>query len=179
MFPKVNIPEYWKQESERLYYRRLVDADQALWEEFFVDNPNLVFFGFDLSLSKAQLAANWFAMQMERYEKQGTGMLAVRRKEDGKLIGMTGLLSREIEGENEFEIGYSLIPAYWRKGYATEMAQTMKAFGRKHQMTDRFVSMIHVDNIGSIKVAKNNGMKPLFHTTYRELPIIVYGEERP
>ena len=179
MFPKVNIPEYWHQESERLYYRQLTESDQKLWEAFFVDNPNLIYFGFDLSLNKEQLAANWFAMQMERYEKQGTGMLAVRRKEDDVLIGMTGLLSREIEGEDEFEIGYSLIPAYWRQGYATEMARTMKAFGRKHAMADRFVSMIHVDNIGSMKVAANNGMKPLFKSSYRDFPVIIYGEERP
>jgi hypothetical protein len=37
--------------------------------------------------------------------------------------------------------------------------------------------MIHIENIGSIKVAENNGMKFLFESSYKDIPIFVYGTE--
>jgi len=177
LYPKLTLPSYFDQESERLLYRRLVEEDYKSWSEFFVDNPNLNYLGADFGDDPEAAAKEWIHWQLERYENWGCGHLAVIEKASGEMIGMCGLLSREIEGKDEYEVAYSIKPAYWRKGYGTEMARHIKKFGIRNKLASRFVSMIHPENEGSIKVAINNGMKPLFPSTYKGIPVIVYGEE--
>lgn len=175
MYPKLELEDYFDQESERLLYRKLSKGDIVSWSEFFVDNPNLPYLGGDFSSDTMQASSDWINKQLDRYKECGTGLLGVIEKESGELIGVCGLLSREVEGENEYEVAYSLKPAYWKKGYGTEMARQIKIFGVEHKLAPRFISLIHKDNIGSIKVAKNNGMDYLFDSEYMGMPVVVFG----
>ena len=122
---------YFTQESERLIFRKLTDADIPKWVQFFVDNDRLKYLGMDLLMSKEELAMGWIKAQFQRYENQGLGHLAVELKSTGEFIGMGGILPRELDGKSEYEIAYSLMPKFWGKGYATEVAQTMRGFGAK------------------------------------------------
>lgn len=175
MYPKLNLDHYFNQESERLIYRKLTMDDIPSWAEFFEDNPNMAFLGSDFPEDNLIASKDWIDRQMQRYEDWGSGHLGVIEKASGELIGMCGLLSREIEGKNEYEVAYSLKPAYWRKGYGSEMAKQIKKFGKENKLAERFISMIHKDNIGSIKVAENNGMTHLFNSEYMGMPVLVYG----
>jgi ribosomal-protein-alanine N-acetyltransferase len=175
MYPKLELPSYFDQESERLLYRKLTLDDVTEWAEFFLDNPNLAYLGNAFPEDTMEASKTWIDRQLGRYEEMGVGHLAVIEKKSGALIGMCGLLSREIEGQNEYEVAYSIKPAYWRQGFGTEMARRMKYFGIENKLAPRFVSMIHPENIGSIKVAENNGMSFLFKSSYMEMPVLVYG----
>lgn len=175
MYPKLELDSYFNQESDRLIFRKLTKDDIPNWAEFFVDNPNMPYLGSDFPEDTLEASKDWIERQIQRYEEFGCGHLGVIEKASGKLIGMCGLLSREIEGENEYEVAYSLKPAYWRKGFGSEMAQQIKKFGIENKLAKRFISMIHKDNIGSIKVAENNGMAYLFDSEYMGMPVLVYG----
>ena len=106
-------------------------------------------------------------------------MLAVIEKSTGKIVGQVGILPRDdVSDFREFEIGYSLKPNYWGKGYGTEMAIQMKKFGFENDVSDRFISMINKENEASIHVAKKNGMKLLFDMHYYEMEMFVFGLER-
>lgn len=166
---------YFNQESERLSYRKLTEADIPSWLEFFEDNDRLHFNGLDLSKSHEELADGWIRKQFERYEEQGLGHLAVIEKSSGKFIGMVGILPRIILGKPEYEIAYSLKPRFWGKGYGTEMARKMKEYGFGNIPTDRFISMIDKENTDSIKVARKNGMNLLFDTEYLGMEVYVFG----
>lgn len=78
---------YFEQESERLRYRKLTEADIPRWVDFFVANDNLAYLGLDLSKSKEVLAEEWITKQFERYRTQNLGHLAVELKETGAFIG--------------------------------------------------------------------------------------------
>lgn len=168
---------YFKQESERLYFRKLTEADIQPWTEFFVDNDSLKFFGFDETKSHYELSEDWVMRQINRYEENGFGHLAVIEKSSDKLIGFGGLIYRDMDGKNYYEIGYSLIPANWGKGYGTEIAKQMRIYGSITNLADKFISIIHVDNQASMQVATKNGMIPLFETVFMELPVVVFGDE--
>jgi ribosomal-protein-alanine N-acetyltransferase len=58
----------------------------------------------------------------------------------------------------ELEIGYSLLLAYWGRGYATEAALTCKAFARSHHLAQSVISIISLTNVASQRVALNLGM---------------------
>lgn len=166
---------YFDQESDRLRFRKLTVEDIPSWVEFFVGNDRLQYLGMDLQKSKEILAKEWIEGQFPRYENQGLGHLAAELKDSGDFIGMGGVIPRELEGKNEYEIAYSLKLKYWGKGYGTEIATTMKKYGLKNVAANRFISIIDVGNIASAKVAQKNGMHVIFKTTYLGMEVDVYG----
>ena len=169
--------DYFNQESKRLYYRKLTLEDIPSWTTFFENNPKLKYLGIDLTRDYNVLAGEWIEKQLERYENQGLGHLAVILKSTNEFIGMGGILPRVVDGHDEFEIAYSLKPPYWGKGYATEMAQTMKTYGIGNIKTKRLVSIIDVNNTPSARVATKNGMKVIRSTQYLGMNVDVYGIE--
>ncbi len=166
---------YFKQVSERLTLRKLTKADIPDWTAFFIDNDLLKYVGVDITKNPKTLATEWIEMQLKRYESQGLGHLAIETKDSNDFIGVAGILPRELNGRKEYEIAYSLIPKYWGKGYATEVAQQLKQYGLANISTDRFVSIIDKNNVGSIGVAIKNEMKVLFETQYLGMDVFVYG----
>ena len=168
---------YYQQESDRLRYRKLTDDDVSTWLEFFDNNDRLNFLGMDLSKGKETLAKEWILTQLERYDTSGLGHLAIILKSTGELVGLAGIIPRELEGRKEYEIAYSIKPKHWKKGFATEASQALKEYGIKNIKADRFISIIALGNEDSIKVALKNGMKALFKTTFLEMNVEVYGIE--
>lgn len=167
---------YFKQESERLLFRKLSSADIHDWSTFFNDNDRLDFLGIDSSKDAQTLATEWIDKQLERYENDGLGHLAVIEKKSGEFIGMGGILPRYLNDKAEFEIAYSLKPAYWGKGYGTEIAQQMKYFGNLKGIATSFISIIHKDNQASKNVAEKNGMRVQYSTEFLGMPVYVYGD---
>lgn len=172
---KITIPQYFSQESDRLLFRKLTSNDTKSWEEFYENNDRLHFVGADISQTKEELAETAVNRQLERYENEGVGLLAVIEKNTGIFIGMGGIIFREIDGEHEFEISYSLKPAFWKKGYGTEIATQMKFFGRKLGISKHFISIINKENHDSRNVASKNGMDILKETTFMGMDVYVYG----
>ncbi len=169
---------YFNQESERLLYRKLNESDIPLWTEFFIDNNLLHFLGLDMTKSYLELATGWITRQFQRYEEEGLGHLAVVEKETGKLIGMTGIIPREIEGNAYFEIAYSYMPNYWGKGYASESSQQMKKFGFENKVSNQFISIVDLENYASQNVARKNNMEIIFNSTFEGMEVFIFGTEK-
>ena len=89
---------------------------------------------------------------------------------------MTGILLREINGKDEYEIAYSLKPKFWNNGYATEMAKQMKLFGQQNNIAPSFISIIDKNNIASINVAKKNNMTIISDTEFSGMNVYIYGD---
>ncbi|MBC8882913.1 GNAT family N-acetyltransferase [Flavobacterium piscinae] len=169
------MESYYAIETERLQYRKLTKDDIPLWSTFFENNDRIKFLGVDVTKKPNSLAKEWIEMQFDRYEDNGLGHLAIILKETKELIGLGGIIPRDFKENKEFEIAYSLFPKYWGKGYATEHAIAMKNFGFKNIDTERFISIIDVDNFDSEKVARKNKMEILFKTEHLGMNVNVFG----
>jgi RimJ/RimL family protein N-acetyltransferase len=115
------------------------------------------------------------------YDKRGYSVLAVERKSDGAFLGHVGLLHWDgVDGREDVEVAYMLLPAYWGHGYATEAARACKDWAFEHLSVDRVVSFIVTANEPSIKVAERNGMTRLKRLDENRFgsPIYVYGVTR-
>lgn len=165
---------YFKQESERLLYRKTNENDIESWADFFEENKRLEFLPIDSSKDKEVLAKEWILKQIKKYNNNEFGMLSVIRKFDNKLIGMGGILIHEIEEKKEYEIAYSIKPRYWGKGYATEIAKQIKNYAIKQKITSRLISIIDKENKASIRVAEKNGMKLKSEQTCFGLNVYIY-----
>ena len=90
------------------------------------------------------------------YEVHGYGRHAVVLKETGGVIGFHGLKVMDEIGETE--LGYSLLPAHWKKGLATEAARVVVEHAWNVLGLLRIVSLIHPENVASINVVTKLGM---------------------
>jgi ribosomal-protein-alanine N-acetyltransferase len=84
--------------------------------------------------------------------------LAVELKETGKLIGNCGI-RREKPGDHQADIGYEFDPLHWGRGYATEAARVVLAFGFNQLKVHRVWATCVADNLGSVRVLTKLGLR--------------------
>ncbi|WP_421947903.1 GNAT family N-acetyltransferase [Phaeodactylibacter xiamenensis] len=168
------MERYYNQRSARLTFRKTTEADIPAWSVFFIDNDRLHFLGMPLDGTPMELSAWWIHKQAERYRDTGFGHLAATLPSAGGLIGMAGVIPRDLDGETLYEVAYSLMPGYWGQGYGTEMAQQMKSWAFEHLPVEQVISIIHKDNLASQHVARKNGLLPWKETDYSGMPVVVY-----
>lgn len=87
---------------------------------------------------------------------------------------MIGLLTQEVEGRQELEIGYHLLPSAWGAGYATEAAIACKEFAYQHGLAQSVISLIAPGNTRSEAVARRNGMSLERMTVHRGVPARIW-----
>jgi RimJ/RimL family protein N-acetyltransferase len=169
---------YYNQESERLLFRRFELNDSIAWTPFFINNPTQRFVGGHLfNLPPNEKALNWITKQLGRERDGQFGQLAVINKETNAFIGVGGIITREFENTLEYEITYSLLPAFWNKGYATELAIHFKNYAKEYIECDSVISIIHVENEASMNVARKNGMTVERETTFLNMPVKIFKVE--
>lgn len=161
------------EESNRLIFRKVAKTDFDSWLPFHQDPLSSIHFAGEV-FEPEVACQNWFTKVFNRYENNLGGLNALISKDSGKLIGMCGLLIQTVDDTQELEIGYSILPEYWRQGYASEAAKKCKAYAFKHKLAESIISIIHIDNIGSQKVALNNGMHLDKTTTYKGIPVHIF-----
>jgi len=147
------------EETKRLKFRLVTTDDFDSWLPLFKKENVAKFLGMPDNLSQTEQCEFWFKKVFHRYENGLGGMNALIDKTTNAFIGQCGLLVQTIEDQERLEIGYSILPKYWNKGYAQEAAIKCKDFSFEHQFSETLISMMHIDNIGSEIVAKKNGMR--------------------
>src|SRR5205823_888221 len=126
-----------------------------------------------------QVAA-WLDATLADYEQRALGHLAVRRKEDGALIGRCGLTELVIEATVpaqgicrgwfgregapaglaltfECELGYTFDPTVWGQGFATEAVRCVRDYARDVLRLSYAISAILPHNARSRRVAERCG----------------------
>ena len=111
------------EETKRLRFRLLEKGDLNTWIDFFREPGVAGFVGLGHLTSAEEKAQKWFELIENRYQKDLGGMNVLIDKESGAFIGQCGLLIQEVDGQKELEIGYSIMPKHWNKGYASEAAK--------------------------------------------------------
>lgn len=166
---------YYNLFTDRLLFVPLKEKHIDVWANFFVDNPTERFLGFEGStktpFEKAEL---WINKQIERRTNNEFGQLAIIEKKSGQFIGLGGIISRNINNKQEFEITYSILKNYWGIGYATELAIFFRDFMFIEKNCFSVISIIHVDNEASINVARKNGMSVSSETTFMDMPVYIF-----
>jgi [ribosomal protein S5]-alanine N-acetyltransferase len=162
------------QETERLKFKLLNSEDFDVWIELFENIEVCRFLGVDKIKTPEERCKLWFEMTYERYKNDLGGANVLFDKITHKIIGQSGLIVREIEGKQEIEIAYSILPEYRNKGFASESTKKCKDFAFENNFSKSLISIINTENINSEKVAKSNGMRNDKTIEYNGMLVNIY-----
>lgn len=146
-------------ETERLITRYLTPADVEIWQKFLADAESTAYLPNIDNRPLAEWTQFWIDRQLTRYRENKYGLQALIHKETGEFVGQCGLLLQDVNGTPELEVGYQIFKQFRGKGYATEAARRFRDFGFEHAQAPSIVSIIHVNNVNSQRVAVRNGMR--------------------
>jgi ribosomal-protein-alanine N-acetyltransferase len=162
------------EETERLKFRLLNIDDFDVWVELFENIEVCRFLGVDKIETPKERCKLWFEMTFERYKNDLGGANVLIEKSTNKIIGQSGLIVREIDGKQEIEIAYSILPEFRKKGFASESTEKCKEFAFENKFSESLISIINSENINSEKVAKKNGMKNDKTIDYNGMLVNIY-----
>jgi len=145
--------------TPRLVLRRWRDADRGPFAALNADPVVMEHFPATLSRERSDAAVERIEAAFER---DGWGLWALERRDDGALLGFTGL-SRPGQLPHladQVEIGWRLAAHAWGQGYATEAAREVLrfAFARDGADLDAVVSFTAVTNERSQALMRRLGM---------------------
>jgi len=107
------------------------------------------------------------------------GIWAVEDRESGRFVGRCGLQVHRL-WPDDVELGWGIDPELWGRGYASEAATAALEHAFETVALPRVVSIVHPENIASIRVAEKLGERP-YGTVYwanGDVDLTVFAVER-
>jgi RimJ/RimL family protein N-acetyltransferase len=150
--PVLTIPRLT---TDRLLLRELQMRDFDAYAANLADPAATTFMG---GLRDRRTAWRSFAAQTGSWLLNGGGWWAVEQQEGGAVVGTVGAFFRET-AETIVELGWSLYPAYWGQGFATEAAAAALRYAIDTHDARRVLAHIAAGNGASIAVSKHLGMR--------------------
>lgn len=163
-------------ETGRLVLRKLTTDDVDALFRVWGDAETMRFF--PEALSREQVTA-LIERQLQRHERDGTGLWAVVLNETGEVIGDAGLLVQDVDGASELEIAYHLRRDCHGRGYATEAAKAWRDWAFSYLGKTRLISLVRPENLPSCRVAERVGMSIERETVRAGLKHLVYALNFP
>lgn len=140
--------------TPRLLLRTFRPDDLPLYAALNTDPEVVRYLGGPLSREDSDDIAAW---AQELHAKEGIGLMAIERRDDGAFLGMCGLHHLGWY-PNDIEIGWRLAHEYWGHGYATEAATGWLDHGFGPLGFTRVISVTDPPNVRSIAVMRRLGM---------------------
>ncbi|MBM7061456.1 GNAT family N-acetyltransferase [Pseudomonas sp. UL073] len=145
-------------ESPRLYLRRWRAQDLPALAALNADPEVMRYFPTCLSREQSDALA---ARLDSHFTEHGFTFWALERKDDGSLIGFTGLARVDFAAPftPAVEIGWRLARAHWAQGFAREAARAALACAFDRLQLDEVVSFTTLGNRPSRRVMESIGMQ--------------------
>src|SRR5262249_53403491 len=147
--------------TRRLLLRDFVEEDWADVHAFRSDP--LVAWATEFAPENQEETREWlrFIARYDQRDPRLTYNLAIVLRLNGAVIGWIGigLPSRRTSNLREYDFGYCLNREFWGRGYMTEAAQAILAFGFGYLRAQRIFAECHVTNSASARVMEKAGMR--------------------
>ena len=160
-------------ETERLILREIVKSDAEFLYSLYSDPDFMRYIAKPVdSVEKVRESVD--RIHENLYKKHGLGIWLVANKETGDDLGYAGYLVQEVDGETEYEIAYGFDKRFRGQGFASEAARAVKDWGIAEKGLTRIISIVHLENIPSAKVAIRNEMIIEKETVFKEIPVKIF-----
>lgn len=145
-------------DTARLRFREFRDADAGELAEIFGDPYARRFFP---RMQQEGAVQEFIARQLERYREHGHGLWVLERLADGAFVGDCGLTYQPAGAGEVLEVGYHVVAAYRRCGFATEAATACRDHAFLRLAAQFVTSIVAPENEASRAVAErvHRGMR--------------------
>ncbi|MBX7103492.1 MAG: GNAT family N-acetyltransferase [Gemmataceae bacterium] len=163
-------------ETERMILHRATLGDLADLIRFYADPQVMKTLGGlrtpdETRLLAEKIVAHWVVHNF--------GAWIMRDRGSGEFIGRGGLRLMVVDGTPEVELGYGLMPAYWGRGLATELARAAVRTAFEELRIASLCCFTLIDNAGSLNVMRKVGFQYERDGTYADQPHVFYRLRRP
>jgi RimJ/RimL family protein N-acetyltransferase len=111
---------------------------------------------------------------LEHWERHGYGVWTFRDLADGQFVGYCGLRRVVIDDRDEVELLYGLLPAYWGRGLASEMAAATLDIGFRRLGLAEVIGYTLPTNRASQRVMEKAGFSYERDIVHVGLPHVLY-----
>jgi len=96
---------------------------------------------------------------VDHWRQHGFGYWVFHLKKDGQFIGRGGLTIHQFEGKEVVGLAYAVMPDYWNRGFATEIAAASVEVGFEHLGLAEIWSWALPGNLASQRVMEKLGFQ--------------------
>ena len=156
--------------TSRLYLREFSNED-AIHFYLLNNDPEVIKYTGDPPFSSVKEAEE-FIENYTAYKDFGYGRWAVCLKENDIFIGFCGLKFHP--EENITEVGFRFFKKQWNKGFATESAKAVIAYGFNKLNLNKVYAHVQTDNFASQRVIEKCGLHFVKNIKHDEMPAKLY-----
>ena len=103
-------------------------------------------------------SVTYLETNVKHWADHGFGMWMIRDAATQAIIGRAILRHLDVEGVDEVEVGYGLMPEYWGRGLATEIAEACVRIGFDQLGLRSIVAITTPANLASQHVMRKAGL---------------------
>ena len=96
---------------------------------------------------------------LQHWAEHGLGYWCVREHDATEVVGCCGLKRMTAAGQPVLNLLYRFRPEVWGRGYATEAASAVVAWGARHRPGETILARVRPDNLASQRVALRAGLR--------------------
>ena len=115
---------------------------------------------------------------LDHWAAHGFGWWTMRDRVSGAFIGRGGIRHVTVEGQDEVELGYGLLPDYWGQGLAAEMSREALRLGFDVLGLKSIVSFTLPTNLRSRRVMEKVGLQFERDIVWADLPHVLFRINR-
>ena len=160
-FNDIHFKSFPQMESPRLIFRKLVVSD-AVDIQFIRSNSEVMKFMDSNPHKTIKDSEKFITDNLNRYKNKTGIFWAIIEKSKNTFIGDFAYWNI-LRQDHRAEIGYTLKPEYWEKGYMSETLSTLIKFGFEGLNLHSIQAEINPSNINSEKVLQKIGFKKEAH----------------
>ena len=134
---------------------------------------------FSLGAMSHDQTREWMHRKQRLHEESGFSHWAVERIEDGRLVGVCGIVYQELPEGRFPEVGYRFARDVWGQGLATEAAGACLDWAWANKNWGLVTAIIEPANRRSIRVAEKIGMQPAWETVYFQRNVTIHAADNP
>lgn len=118
--------------------------------------------------------ADWLEDALAHWREHRFGLWLLRDRATGAMVGRGGLQHTAVDGHDEVEIAWAIVPERWGEGLATELARNAVEIGFGRLGLQQLVVLTLPDNLASRRVAEKAGFALAGETEHAGLAHVLY-----
>lgn len=157
--------------TDRLRAERLQSEHKA--EIFLMHKETRVMKTLGELATKEKDVLGWLENNVNHWKRYGYGIWMFYYKENGAFVGRGGLRHDKVEGQEEIEVEYALLPEYWGKGLGTEIGKAVIAIAEQCKLKS-VVAYTKKSHKASIRIMEKLGFSYERNIQYAGVPHVLY-----